>query len=305
MPATPSATLPPSAASPTAQTIECGLAREGIQPPSPLLGPRKIGRSPRVEPALVPGGLSLSSELCSWAMVPAIAAAAARAPTARRPARGTRTTASSNRLNRARTGPRYAWLATYWRIATGTRQSATQQFADGPCHSPRLTLQLAPGETHHLVTERLQPRVPSSVLLEGRSSPVGFSAVNLDDQAFGAPEEVDSEAIHEDIHFRLGKAVTPSKGQEHPLQVRARSVRMEPIPDRQTKIFGLSQRPGKVAPRQDAAKVFERADRHCHRDPVPNGAITLGKRPRPVQADSVPGRPSAIAGDRHVDNGCG
>jgi hypothetical protein len=82
----------------------------------------------------------------------------------------------------------------------------------------------AAGESHHSVTEYLQPRVPGAVLFESGSGSVGAPAVDLDHETLVAPPEVDLEAIELRVHLGQGKAVAAAEG-EHPLRsVRVRSV---------------------------------------------------------------------------------
>jgi hypothetical protein len=53
------------------------------------------------------------------------------------------------------------------------------------------------------------------------------------------PKEVDDEFINPNVHFRLGKTVTPDQGQEPGLELAACVVELQLVPDGKSKVFGL------------------------------------------------------------------
>jgi len=83
-------------------------------------------------------------------------------------------------------GPSLAWLPCGLSLP-----APGEVIADARGHPARLGLELAPGETEHRVPERLQLDRPAPVGFERGPGPVKGPAVELDDQASVAPEEVD------------------------------------------------------------------------------------------------------------------
>ncbi len=69
---------------------------------------------------------------------------------------------------------------------------------------------------------------------------MGIPAVDLDDQAVLGPGEIDDEAADPNIHFRLGKAVAATEGQEMRFELAARAIRLERVVEREPEELGLS-----------------------------------------------------------------
>jgi hypothetical protein len=89
-----------------------------------------------------------------------------------------------------------------------------QEGAHGAGNSGAVTLEPAPGEAQHLEAEELQTGVPGTILLEGGARAVRFPAVELDDEALGAPEKVHDETVEVNVDFGLRKAVPSTEAEE-------------------------------------------------------------------------------------------
>jgi hypothetical protein len=99
--------------------------------------------------------------------------------------------------------------------------------------------QPAPGETNELVAQKSEEGIPSAVLLERRAGSVCVPAIDFDDQALFGPGEID-EAADPNIHLRLGKAVAATERKETSLQLAARAIQLERVPEREPEKLGLS-----------------------------------------------------------------
>jgi hypothetical protein len=116
---------------------------------------------------------------------------------------------------------------------------ASQESAERAHNLASLLIDLTPGESNDLEPEHAKPDIPRSVGLERRSCPVGYPAVELRNEMRSLPKEIDDELVNANVHFRLGKTVTPDQGQEPGLELAACVVDPQLVADRKSKVFGL------------------------------------------------------------------
>src|SRR5262245_15157244 len=81
-------------------------------------------------------------------------------------------------------------------------------------------------ESEDSKAQALKGGIPRAVALEGRAIAVKAIAVDLDDQARDAPEEVDFVLGDADVDLRLREAVVAAQAQEDPLQLAASEIRL-------------------------------------------------------------------------------
>lgn len=84
-------------------------------------------------------------------------------------------------------------------------------------------------------------------------------AVNLDDQGTLRPEEIGNEWPDAHIHFRPGKAVAATEGEEAGLELASRVIRVEVVVDVKAKELCLTKGRGELLLGKGAAEIGEGA----------------------------------------------
>ena len=82
------------------------------------------------------------------------------------------------------------------------------------------------GEAKDPKTPAVKGGIPGPVALKRVTVPVVAEAVDLDDQAPVAPEEIDLVGSDTRIHVGQGKAVAPAEVEKQPLELAAGEVRV-------------------------------------------------------------------------------
>lgn len=120
---------------------------------------------------------------------------------------------------------------------------------------------------------RTQAGVAGPVVLERGSGPVGFPAVDLNDQALEPPEEVDDESIDACIHFRPRKPAETNQGQKPRFQLAAGVIRNEVMADRQSEVLGLPEGRRENRSGETAAEILEGAGGLGDWNAAPEGGV--------------------------------
>jgi hypothetical protein len=163
---------------------------------------------------------------------------------------------------------------------------------------------LAPGEANDLMAEDRKPRIPRAVLLERGPSAMRNPAVDLDDEPFRTPQEVDLKPIDLDVDLRPGKAMATAEAEHRLLQIRARSVGFKPVIDRQPEELGLAKSRREFGWGKERPKVRQRTRGRGHRNPMVAGAVTGNESGGTVENDAgaIPHPTGLRGGDVNVSS---
>lgn len=150
---------------------------------------------------------------------------------------------------------------------------ASQESAQQARNLASLLIDLSPCESNDLEPEHAKPVIPRSVGLERRTCPVGCPAVELRNEMRSVPKEIHDELINANVHFRLGKTVTPDQGKEPGLELAACVVDLQLVAGRKSKLFGLAERRPEYPAGEGAPEVLQRPSWPGDRDVFPTRAV--------------------------------
>lgn len=131
-------------------------------------------------------------------------------------------------------------------------------------------------------------------------------AVDLDDETLIAPKEIDQEAIESNVHFRLGKAVATTQGEELRLQLTAGVVWCNAVVEGQAQVLGLAKGGYEFSAGENSTQIRQRPGRLRHRDAGPTRYICWGKGEGSMEADSVASLSAGVTRDSDLNQSrCG
>jgi hypothetical protein len=138
-------------------------------------------------------------------------------------------------------------------------------------------------------------------MLKGGSRAMRIPAVDLHDQTRRAPEEIDYDRTHSDIHRRLRKPVATTDPEQASLKLGAGVIQSLFRTDRQSQELGLPESRRELDPRQHSPKIFEGALRAGYRNPALLGAVLSRERRRSVHKQATTLGSSAHPPHRDID----